>query len=235
MYRYMPEGKAIAEMFGRIAPRYDLANRLLSGGVDTYWRWRMVRLLKKIQPTRVIDLATGSGDVAFALRKGLGRNINIIGLDFCPEMLEQAAIKQAHLPDSQKITFTLGDCLNPPLPPETADGLTIAFGVRNLEDRKKGFEAMWNLLRPGGMLVILEASQPYRGFKGLYYFYLKHLMPRIARLIAQDGSAYDYLADSIAAFPTAYELADELRDAGFKNVHTRRLTLGIVALHSAIK
>ncbi len=229
----MPEGKNIATMFGKIAKRYDLTNRFLSLGLDRYWRWRIVQALKAAKAQTIIDMATGSGEVAFALQKGLGPQAKIIGIDFCKAMLQEAIIKKKKKALYRSIQFVEGDCLNPPLEDHSADGITIAFGLRNFEDRTQGLNAMKQLLKPGGTLVILEASHPYRGLKTLYYFYLKYIMPRLALAITGDASAYYYLADSIASFPTAQALAKELKEIGFQSVQTKRLSLGIVALHIA--
>lgn len=225
----------IAQLFGKIVKRYDLANRLLSFGVDRYWRWRIARLLSKAKPTQILDLATGSGDVAFCLRKQFGPSVEIIGLDFCKPMLETAKAKQANWPAAEKIKFLEGDCLKAPFADEFFDGLTVAFGVRNFDSRTRGFLEMYRLLKPGGRLVILEASQPYGFFKPIYFFYLRHIMPKVAQWITGDIGAYQYLCSSIEAFPSAPALANELEAIGFSPVKTYRPTLGIVAIHVADK
>lgn len=231
----MPEAKAVESMFARIAGRYDIANRTLSGGVDIYWRARTVKTVAAHNPKHITDLATGSGDVAFALTKKLGQQIPIAALDFCEPMLEQARQKQAHHHPNSPITFSHGDILNLPLKDESTDAVTIAFGIRNLEDRAAGLKEIHRILRPGGHLHILEFSQPYRCFAPIYYLYLRYILPTLAALLTKDKNAYDYLADTISGFPSVPQLTDELTQAGYTQVTAQRMTLGIVALHTARK
>ncbi|MEL0098344.1 MAG: ubiquinone/menaquinone biosynthesis methyltransferase, partial [Opitutae bacterium] len=169
-----PDPVAVEATFSSVAQRYDLANHWLSGGIDFYWRKRLVGLAQKNHPTDILDLATGSGDVLFALRQGLGNSVNLTGLDFCEPMLEQARAKrEKYLLGSDANQFLHGDCLNLPFEDQSFDLITIAFGLRNLADRAKGLAEMQRVLRPGGRLIILEFSQPYLWFRPLYYFYLK--------------------------------------------------------------
>jgi len=231
----MPLKTDIIPMFARIAKRYDFANRLLSFGLDQYWRWRMVQFFKKKQPQNIVDFATGSGDVAFTIRRVLGNQPRITGVDFCQPMLKEAKRKQADWPDCKKINFITGDCLDLPFDDHTFDVGTIAFGVRNFENRLSGLASLYRVLRPGGYLVILESSQPYAWLAPVYFFYLKHIMPRIAQKLTHDISAYQYLAESIQAFPSPQALADELRQVGFRDVRFIRPALGIVAIHCAQK
>ena len=224
-------------MFGRIAPRYDLANRLLSGRMDISWRRKLVRAVKDGNPKAILDLATGSGDVAFALSKALTKRTQIIGMDFCAPMLEQAEFKRNAGKEGlyQNVTFRVGDVLALPLPDESFDAVTISFGLRNLADRPRGLAEMRRVLRPGGRLFVLEFSQPYRWFRPFYYFYLRQLLPGIAGMVTGDRAAYVYLNDTIAEFPGREELAREIETAGFKKVTARAMTFGIVALHVAEK
>ncbi len=229
----MPDPAAVNEMFGRIAPRYDRANRVLSGGLDVLWRRRLVREVARARPRDVLDLATGSGDVAFALRAALGPGVAITGMDFCAPMLDEAARKQAALAPSLRIAFVLGDALELPLADATFDAITIAFGLRNTADRARALREMRRVLRPGGTLFVLEFSQPHRWFAPVYYPYLRHVLPRIAAWCTGDRSAYDYLCGSIAAFPDRAGISAELRAAGFVEVRAVALTFGTVALHLA--
>lgn len=222
-------------MFARIARRYDLANRLLSGGMDIWWRKRLVTAVNRHAPRDVLDLATGSGDVAFALSDGVTSATNIVGMDFCQPMLDEAEKKKAAAPRHARVSFRQGDILALPVADETFDVITISFGLRNLADRDRGLREMRRALRPGGRLFILEFSQPQRWFRPLYYFYLSKILPRLAGLVTGDRAAYDYLNATIRAFPGREALAEEISRAGFSRVHARRMTLGIVALHEATK
>lgn len=231
----MPDPKAVNSMFGRIARRYDIANLLLSFGIDRIWRRRMVRAVARQAPQDILDLATGSGDVAFALARGLDPSVTIIGMDFCAPMLDQARAKQAGTaqPRYPNVSFRLGDGLAIPLPDGCCDTVTISFGLRNLADRPLGLREMRRVLRPRGKLFVLEFSQPSRWFRPIYYFYLRHVLPLIAGVVTGDRAAYVYLNDTIAGFPDRATLAAEISAAGFSRVGATPMTFGIVALHEA--
>lgn len=232
----MPDPVAVQSMFGRIAARYDVANHVLCGGVDIWWRRRLVATVRRTAPRQILDLATGSGDVAFALARGLAPGTAIVGMDFCQPMLDQAEAKKAAAGARYPgIVFRQGDGLALPLADASFDAVTISFGLRNLADRPRGLREMLRVLRPGGQLVVLEFSQPYRWFRPPYYFYLRHVLPRIAGLVTGDRAAYDYLNQSIEQFPDRAALAAEIAAAGFAEVQAEPLTLGTVALHSARK
>ncbi len=230
----MPDPKAVNSMFARIAGRYDLANHLLSGGLDFGWRQKLVRAVHDSHPTEVLDLATGSGDVAFALADGLPTSVKVTGMDFCQPMLDEAIIKRAASPRWSKIEFKQGDGLALPLPDRCVDTVTIAFGLRNMADRHRALTEMRRVLRPGGRLFVLEFSQADAWFKPLYSPYLKFVLPAIAGLVTGDRSAYDYLCGSIEQFPSRRDLAVEITRAGFRQVHATGLTFGTVALHEAV-
>lgn len=220
-------------MFGRIAGRYDVANRVLSGGIDLWWRRRLVAAVRQTRPKDVLDLATGSGDVAFALGRRLPAGTRIVGIDFCQPMLARAEAKQqAAGPERHaNVSFQVGDGLALPLPDAGFDAVTIAFGLRNLADRNRGLCEMRRVLRPGGHVFVLEFSQPYPWFRPLYYLYLQKLLPSIASLVTGDRAAYVYLNQTIATFPARPALAAEIVTAGFSDVAARPMTLGTVALH----
>lgn len=230
-------------MFSRIARRYDVANRLLSFGMDVCWRRRLVRAVRRGNPGAVLDLATGSGDVAFALARGLAGDTQITGMDFCQPMLDQAEAKKAGAVArggreggrAAKIVFRQGDGMALPLPDACVDAVTISFGLRNMADRRKSLCEMRRVLRPGGRVFVLEFSQPWRWFRPVYYFYLRHILPRVAGWLTGDREAYDYLNNTIGQFPARPALEAELDAAGFKNVTSRGMTCGIVALHSGAK
>jgi demethylmenaquinone methyltransferase/2-methoxy-6-polyprenyl-1,4-benzoquinol methylase len=233
----MPDPAAVNSMFGRIARRYDLANRLLSGGMDLWWRRCLVAAVRRARPHDVLDLATGSGDVAFALSRGLSPDVTITGMDFCQPMLDEAEIKKAAAGDARyaNITFRQGDGLALPLADATFDAVTIAFGLRNLADRPRGLREMRRVLRPGGRLFVLEFSQPHAWFRPVYLFYLRKILPALAGVVTGDRGAYVYLNETIEEFPGRAALAAEIRAAGFSAVSARAMTLGIVALHEAVK
>jgi demethylmenaquinone methyltransferase/2-methoxy-6-polyprenyl-1,4-benzoquinol methylase len=234
----MPEGTKVRTLFSEIAGRYDTANRALSFGIDRGWRKKMVALVTSLKPSVVADLATGSGDVAFAIKRALPKEAEVTGYDFCQPMLDEA-IRKRELPrwaePGDKIDFLIGDCLNLPLADNSVDVITIAFGLRNLENRVAGLAEMHRVLRPGGSLIVLEFSQPQKLFRPFYYFYLKTLLPLVAGWITKRRSAYVYLADSIEAFPDREALKEEFRAGGFEQIEATGLTFGVVALHHATK
>jgi demethylmenaquinone methyltransferase/2-methoxy-6-polyprenyl-1,4-benzoquinol methylase len=223
-------------MFGRIAGRYDLANHLLSGGMDIWWRYRLVNAVRRAHPAAVLDLATGSGDVAFALARRLPQTTIITGMDFCQPMLDQAVVKQrAAGTRYDNITFRQGDGMALPVPDASYDALTISFGLRNLSDRHRGLCEMRRALRPGGRLFVLEFSRPQAWFCPFYFFYLRKILPTIAGSVTGDRDAYVYLNETIEEFPNRAALATEISAAGFKSVTSFGMTFGIVALHQAVK
>jgi demethylmenaquinone methyltransferase/2-methoxy-6-polyprenyl-1,4-benzoquinol methylase len=230
----MPDPKAVNSMFARIAGRYDLANHLLSGGVDFWWRQRLVRGVHDTRPADVLDLATGSGDVAFALADGLPPGVRVTGMDFCQPMLDEAVKKRTASPRWQVIEFKQGDGMALPLPDQAFDAVTISFGLRNMADRHKALGEMRRVLRPGGRLFVLEFSQPVFWFRPVYYTYLKFVLPIVAGIVTGDRSAYEYLCGSIEKFPDRAAMSAEIRRAGFSFVRATPMTFGIVALHEAV-
>ncbi len=236
----MAEGKQVQKMFAGIANRYDLANFLLSVGVCRFWALRLVRFVRKSKPASVADLATGSGDIAFLLRKKLPAQTQIFGYDFCKPMLEIAEARQERYlsggnANAPKVIFAEGDCMKLPIADNSLDALTIAYGVRNFENRKQGLQEMLRVLKPGGKAFILEFSQPTKLFRPFYYIYLKLFLPILAKVITGDKNAYKYLCESILAFPHRDKFSEELRQAGFTNVSAEPYTFSIVAIHSAQK
>jgi demethylmenaquinone methyltransferase/2-methoxy-6-polyprenyl-1,4-benzoquinol methylase len=217
---------AISAMFGRVAPRYDLLNHVLCGGTDLYWRWRLARAVRAQRPARVLDLATGSGDVLLALRRHDAFAQSAAGADFCLPMLARA--REKGVPN-----LLAADGLRLPFRDASHEAVTIAFGLRNFADRLAGLREMRRLLRPGGRAYILEFSHPVAGLAPLYFWYLRAVMPRYARLFTAEKGAYEYLAESIRAFPRQPELAELLRTAGFRRATWKNLTFGVVALHIA--
>jgi demethylmenaquinone methyltransferase / 2-methoxy-6-polyprenyl-1,4-benzoquinol methylase len=229
----MPDPKVVNSMFARIAGRYDLANHLLSGGVDYLWRQRLVRAVHDAHPDTALDLATGSGDVAFALADGLPPGVQLTGMDFCQPMLDEAVKKSTSSPRWARIAFKQGDGLALPLPDGSFDAVTISFGLRNMADRHKSLTEMHRVLRPAGRLFVLEFSQPAFWVRPLYYLYLKFILPAVAGLVTGDRSAYEYLCGSIEGYPDREAMSAEILRAGFSSVHATSLTFGIVVLHEA--
>ncbi len=228
----MPQGAAIRNMFAGIARRYDLTNRILSFGMEGLWRRRLVRLVAERAPRDIADLATGSGVIAYALKRRLPQ-ARVSGYDFCRPMLDVAEAKQAGAPEADRIPFALGDCLALPLADASLDALTIGYGVRNFEDRAKGLGELRRVLRPGGAAFILEFTQPSWWMRPFYYLYLKTFLPLVAWATTGDRKAYEYLAGSIASYPTKEAISEELRAAGFSKVRAIGLTGSIVAIHIA--
>ncbi len=217
----------VRTMFARVAPRYDLCNHLLSFQIDRYWRALTVRRVEHIlrRPgARVLDLCCGTGDLQRALQ--LHSPNPVWGSDFCRPMLDAAAAKvgRAWLFES--------DALELPVADASLDLITIAFGFRNLANYERGLQEIRRALRPSGVAAILEFSQPpNRGFASLYNFYSRRILPLIAGALSGAREAYTYLPDSVRKFPSAGELAEQMRNAGFRDVRFERMTFGIVALH----
>ncbi len=229
-----PDPEEVSRMFGRIAGRYDLVNHLLTGGIDVRWRNRMVRAVAGTRPARVVDLATGSGDVAFALRRALPDHVEITGLDFCRPMLEEAERKKAARRHCPNLKFAFGDILQLPLDDGAADAVTISFGLRNLADRARGLREMRRILKKeSGRLFILEFTHPARWMRPFYFPYLRHVLPRLAGCISGDVSAYRYLNTSIEGFPPKEQITEEIETAGFQDVRAHPMTGSIVTLHEA--
>ena len=217
---------AIAAMFGRVAPGYDFLNHALCGGTDIYWRWRLARAVAAQRPARVLDLATGSGDVLLALARHHAASETMIGADFCVPMLRQARAKSVP-------RLLAADALRLPFADASFDAITIAFGLRNFADRRVGLREMRRVLRAGGRAYVLEFSHPIAGLAPLYFAYLRWIMPRYAQFFTKERGAYEYLGDSIRAFPRQPDLADLMLEAGFVRAAWSNLTFGIVALHVA--
>lgn len=222
-------------MFARIARRYDVANRLLSGGIDVWWRRRLVKAVRALDPRSVLDLATGSGDVAFSLGRALAPETTILGMDFCQPMLDEAELKKREMRGFDNVTFQQGDGLALPLGEAQFDAVTISFGLRNMADRIRALSEMRRVLKPGARVFVLEFSQPYRWFRPFYFFYLRRVLPVMAGALTGDRAAYEYLNNTIESFPGRDALSRELVEAGFAEVQVQPMTFGIVALHIGTK
>jgi len=224
----------VRQMFARVAPRYDLANHLLSFNFDRYWRAHTVKRVHAVleRPgARVLDLCCGTGDLLLALERRSGGVV--MGSDFCHPMLVAAEAKIAQR-RARAVTFE-ADALRLPLRGHSLDLVTVAFGFRNLADYEAGLEEIRRVLKPGGTAAILEFSQPPNpAFAALYNFYSRRVLPWIGGAISGSRDAYAYLPESVRKFPTAEDLAGRMRAAGFATVEFEYLTGGIVALHTGV-
>jgi demethylmenaquinone methyltransferase/2-methoxy-6-polyprenyl-1,4-benzoquinol methylase len=225
-----PESKKeqIEKMFDHIAPRYDLANTLFSFGVDKFWRKRLIRELRKIHPANIIDVATGTGKLAALMSKKL--NVPVTGIDISEQMLQVAATKYPH------ISFLKADGENIPFPDASFDALTIAFGIRNFESPVLGLREAIRVLRPGGMIAILEFSKPSRNAWGsLFKFYFRWFIPLAGRLISGHKNAYKYLNQSALTFTSGQQMLDLLSETGFAECRQIRLSGGIATVYVGVR
>lgn len=224
----------VAEMFNNISPKYDFLNHLLSLGIDHLWRRKAIRMLKKEAPKRVIDLATGTGDFALAALK-LNPD-EIIGVDISEGMLEEGRKKVKKRGKEDIISMTLGDSENLPFEDNEFDALTVGFGVRNYENLEKGLSDMLRVIKPGGTAIILEFSKPKKfPVKQFFGFYSKFIIPTIGKMVSKDNAAYEYLPESVAAFPEGEEFMDILRKVGYKNPTATLVSGGIATIYKAVK
>ncbi len=235
MYRITPKGEQIRSMFGAIAPRYDFLNRLLSLGIDKQWRRVAVGLVRCGSRGTVLDVATGTGDLALAIAGRTPADVRITGIDFCEEMVAIGKEKVAASSYSGRIKLAVAPCEEIPYPDGSFDSVTIAFGIRNVVDRARGLAEMNRILKPGGNAVILEFSTPVQPlFKALYHFYFLKVLPAIGGLFSQK-SAYQYLPDSVMEFPSREEFKGLMSQAGFRNTTHRDLTFGIATIYCGDK
>jgi demethylmenaquinone methyltransferase/2-methoxy-6-polyprenyl-1,4-benzoquinol methylase len=229
----------VREMFGRIAPRYDLLNHLLSLDIDKIWRRRVARAFHAVlgdANARVLDLCCGTGDLAFAFRKEApaGAGAKIIGADFVPEMLTRARAKAVLF--GLAVEFIEADALQLPFADASFDLVSCAFGFRNLANYDRGLREILRVLKPGGAVAILEFAEPTgRVFGALYRFYFRNVLPRLGGLVSGNASAYSYLPSSVSKFPPPEELKSDLERAGFEQAGFEWWTGGVVTLHTAHK
>ncbi len=220
-------------MFDAIAPRYDLLNRVLSAGIDRYWRSRAIRTLAGARGGRLLDVCCGTADVALQARAA-GAVAQVVGVDFAGSMLAIGRTKVARAGEAARITLVRGDASRLPAADGSVDAVTVAFGIRNVQDPARACREMVRVLRPGGRLAILEFGEPrLPGLAALYRWYFRHVLPRIGRLVSGHGVAYSYLPASVSGFPPPEVFCGVLREAGFSGVRAVPLTLGIVYLYTA--
>ena len=224
----------VAEMFDNIAGNYDFLNHFLSAGIDIYWRKRLVKHLKKQAPKEILDVATGTGDLAIAMLKAMPTKI--VGIDISNGMLEVGRKKMKAKGYEAIISLQQADSEDLPFQDNSFDAVTVSFGARNFENLEKGLSEMCRVLRPGGKMYILEFSQPeYFPFKQLYKFYFKYILPLIGKLVSKDNSAYTYLPESVGAFPHGKELLNIIENCGYKKATNHVLTVGIASIYIAEK
>jgi demethylmenaquinone methyltransferase/2-methoxy-6-polyprenyl-1,4-benzoquinol methylase len=224
----------IERMFDAIAGRYDLLNHLLSAGIDRRWRARAIRALALTGREVVLDLCTGTGDLAIAAVRGAPGAARVVGVDFSAAMLRVGGEKLRHAELDSRIALVRGDATRIPVADAAVDAVTIAFGIRNVEDVGAACREMARVLCPGGRLAILEFAVPEVPVIGpAYLWYLHRVLPRIGRAVSGSGDAYGYLSASIDAFASPAELVKILRQSGFDDVSTVRLTIGSVCLYVA--
>ncbi len=231
MFNLSEKGRGIREMFDTIAPRYDLLNRLLSLGIDRRWRKFAVSQLQISEHGKVLDVATGTGDVALEIASQTADSVTIVGEDFTQGMLLQGRVKIDQSAFAHRIQLVNAPCESMPHPGELFDGVTIAFGIRNVVDRLAGLKEMRRVLKPGGRAVILEFSNPKNQFfKQLYYFYFRRVLPFIGGLISK-RSAYQYLPDSVLEFPDQEAFKGVMAEAGLVRLRHFDLTFGIATVY----
>ena len=224
----------VARMFDNISSRYDFLNHFLSLGIDKGWRRKAIDLLKPLKPQWLLDVATGTGD--FALQALRLHPEKVIGIDISEGMLEVGRKKIARMGVSDRIELRSGDSENLVFEENKFDAVTVAFGVRNFENLEKGLQEIYRVLKPGGMIVVLEFSRPRAfPFRQIYNFYFKAILPKIGRLISKDRSAYTYLPESVQAFPDGEAFLGILKKIGFKNTVCRPLTFGVSSIYTALK
>lgn len=224
----------VAQMFNTISGNYDGLNRVISFGIDVKWRKKVVQLVAETHPKTILDIATGTGDLAILM--ATTKADKIIGLDISEGMLAVGRNKIAQKNLSDKIEMILADSENMPYPDNTFDAITVAFGVRNFETLEKGLAEILRVLKPNGIFVILETSIPEKfPYKQGYTFYSKNILPLIGRLFSKDNSAYNYLSESAALFPYGTALNNILLKIGFIDVKAMPQTFGVATIYSASK
>lgn len=225
----------VAAMFDDIAFKYDFLNRFLSVGIDVSWRKKAINQLKDLKPQRVLDVATGTADVALLTHKML-KPENIVGIDISEGMLELGRKKIAEQQLQNKITLHLGDSEKIDFPDNSFDAITVAFGVRNFENLTLGLKEMLRVLKPNGKLVILEFSKPKQtAFKGIYQLYMNTIAPGFGKMFAKNKEAYQYLNGSIQAFPEGETLLGIMNEVGYKKTYLKSLSLGICTIYCGSK
>ena len=224
----------VAEMFNNISAKYDFLNHFLSLGIDKLWRKKAVKMLRSVNPKRILDIATGTGD--FALESLVLKPTQIVGLDISSGMLEHGRVKMKKKGVDHIITMQQGDSEDIPYEDNYFDGLTVGFGVRNFENLEKGLGEMLRVVRPGGKLIILEFSKPKKfPIKQLFAFYSNNIIPILGKTISKDSNAYTYLPESVAAFPEGKDFENILVKVGYKDISSTLVSGGIATIYAGTK
>jgi demethylmenaquinone methyltransferase/2-methoxy-6-polyprenyl-1,4-benzoquinol methylase len=226
----------IAGMFDAIAPRYDVLNHLLSGGLDGRWRARAIRALALGGGETVLDLCTGTADLAIAAATSVRAAARVVGVDFAGQMLRLGRDKLEQRGLTDRVCLVQGDAMRIPLASGSVDAATVAFGIRNVQEPGRAFAEVFRVLRPGGRFAMLEFGVPrLPGLRQAYLAYFRHILPRIGALISGHASAYAYLPASVGSFPEPEQVVASLRATGFSQIRADSLSFGIVYLYSASK
>ena len=227
--------RQVARMFDQIAFRYDFLNRFLSGGIDVYWRKKAIRELLPVQPKKLLDVATGTADVAIMCSKIL-KPETIVGIDISEGMLQLGRKKIANLLLNKQIALYQGDSEAINFATGTFDAITVAFGVRNFENLRQGLVEMLRVLRPGGKVMVLEFSRPKQSVvRSLYNVYMRVITPRIGKLVSKNNEAYQYLNDSVQKFPEGNDFLTIMKDVGYTATYLKPLTGGICTIYCGSK
>lgn len=230
-----PKGAQVEEMFDNIAPAYDFMNRAMTLGIDRSWRRKVVKTAAAASPRAILDVATGTGDLAIQLALAIP-TANVTGIDLSEGMLSVGRRKVEEAGLSTRVTLLQGNCLKLPFPDGSFDVVTAAFGVRNFEHLDLGYAEMARVLRPGGTLIILELSVPSSPIvRPFYKLYTRGVIPLLGRLVSSDSRAYSYLPESIAAMPRGGKMLDLMEGAGFTDCALRPLTLGVSSIYTGRK
>ena len=225
--------REVEDMFDNIAPKYDLLNHVLSMKIDVLWRNTLVKWMNKDQPKEVLDVATGTGDLAIAVQRGT--KAKVVGLDLSQQMLNVGIDKIKKLNLHHEISMQKGDAENLPFESNKFDAVTVAFGVRNFENLEKGLAELRRVVKENKSVYILEFSKVEGCLGPFYMFYFKNILPQIGKLVSKDNRAYTYLPDSVNAFPFGEKMKDILLNTGFKKVEYKKLSLGIATIYKATK
>lgn len=229
------KSEQIKTMFDNIAPAYDFMNRAMTFGIDRCWRRKAVDMLAKTSPREILDVATGTGDLAMLLARRI-KESKVTGLDLSEGMIAVGRKKVGEAGLEERISLQCGDCLNMPFEENSFDAVTVAYGVRNFENLLQGYREMLRVLRPGGTINVIELSTPTSPIvKPLYKFYTRYIIPTVGRIVSKDVRAYAYLPESIAAVPQRKSMTALMSEAGFVDTAYRTLTFGTCCIYTAKK
>ncbi len=230
-----PKTEQVEEMFDSIAPAYDFMNRAMTLGIDKLWRAKAVKMIRRRQPADILDVATGTGDLAIKLAREIP-GVRVTGVDLSEQMLAIGRDKVRLAGLSDRISLSKADCLALPMADASFDAVTVAYGVRNFEHLAQGYREMARVLRPGGMLCVVELSVPQsRLVRPFYELYTRRIIPVIGRMVSSDRSAYTYLPASIAAMPQGERMLAIMEEAGLVRPALRPLTLGVCTIYTAFR